>query len=111
MLGLHSLLDPIFGHQIGAEILRTLRRKRGQHSRRSPPADGRNTREVEGATPKAQPDHRKIEGQLREKPSELTGRDETELVISPQFGFVAELISRNSPERNTYLIEDKLGIK
>ncbi len=26
-------------------------------------------------------------------------------------GFVAELISRNAPERNIYLIEDKLGIK
>ncbi|HEY6977765.1 MAG TPA: glycosyltransferase family 2 protein [Chitinophagaceae bacterium] len=26
-------------------------------------------------------------------------------------GFVAELISRNAPERNAYLIEDKLGIK
>lgn len=25
-------------------------------------------------------------------------------------GFIAELISRNSPERNTYLIEEKLGI-
>jgi glycosyltransferase involved in cell wall biosynthesis len=26
-------------------------------------------------------------------------------------GFIAELISRNAPERNAYLIEDKLGIK
>ena len=25
-------------------------------------------------------------------------------------GFVAELIARNSPERNTYLIEDKIGL-
>jgi len=25
-------------------------------------------------------------------------------------GFIAELISRNSPGRNTYLIEEKLGV-
>ena len=37
----------------------------------------------------------------------------TTMVIGSQLfltGFVAELISRNSPGRNTYLIEEKLGI-
>jgi hypothetical protein len=26
-------------------------------------------------------------------------------------GFLGELISRNSPERNSYLVEDKIGLE
>ena len=37
----------------------------------------------------------------------------TTMIIGMQLfltGFVAELVSRNAPERNTYLIEEKLGV-
>jgi hypothetical protein len=78
-------------HQVAAEVLRALGGERGQERRTGPTADRRYTCQVEGTPHKAQPYHRKIECQLREKPSELTGRYETELVVSPQFGFIAEL--------------------
>jgi hypothetical protein len=38
----------------------------------------------------------------------------TSMIIGTQLflaGFIAEMVNRNAPDRNTYLVEDKIGFK